>query len=133
MFVVDVDYEEIAVLEARRLNIPSVGLVDTNSDPTLLTYPIPGNDDATKSIRIIVEAVVAAIQAGLAARQNRGTAARPTDKDAGEAAAADAAPADAAAAPADAAAPAGDAPAGARRRPARATGAKKTAVSTEDV
>ena len=71
MFVVDTSYEEIAVAEAKRMNIPSIGLVDTNSDPTQLTYPIPGNDDATKSVRIIVETVVAAITAGLAHRETR--------------------------------------------------------------
>ena len=126
MFVVDVDYEQIAVLEARRVGIPAIGLVDTNSDPTLLTHPIPGNDDATKSIRIIVDAVVAAIQAGLAARQTRGTAARPGDKDAE--AAAEAAQA-AAPAEGEAGAP-GAAP---RKRTARAGAAKKAAVSTEEV
>ncbi len=71
MFVVDTSYEEIAVAEAKRMSIPSIGLVDTNSDPTQLTYPIPGNDDATKSVRIIVETVVAAITAGLAHRETR--------------------------------------------------------------
>jgi len=74
IFVVDTNYEEIAVAEARRMNIPSIGLVDTNSDPTQLTYPIPGNDDATKSVRIIVETVVAAITNGLAHREARRTA-----------------------------------------------------------
>ena len=76
VFVVDVSYEEIAVHEANRVNIASIGLVDTNSDPTLLTYPIPGNDDATKSIRIVMDAVVEAIQKGLAQRQNHGNAPR---------------------------------------------------------
>src|SRR3954470_21636098 len=71
MFVVDTSYEEIAVAEAKRMNIPSIGLVDTNSDPTQLTYPIPGNDDATKSVRIIVETIVAAITAGLGHREAR--------------------------------------------------------------
>jgi small subunit ribosomal protein S2 len=71
VFVIDVSYEEIAVREAARMNIPSIGLVDTNSDPTLLTYPIPGNDDATKAVRIIVETIVGAIQAGLAHRESR--------------------------------------------------------------
>ena len=71
MFVVDTSYEEIAVAEAKRMNIPSIGLVDTNSDPTQLTHPIPGNDDAAKSVRIIVETIVAAIQAGLAHREAR--------------------------------------------------------------
>ena len=70
-FVVDTGYEAIAVAEAKRVGIPCVGLVDTNSDPTQLTYPIPGNDDATKSVRIIIETIVAAIQAGLAHREAR--------------------------------------------------------------
>ncbi len=71
MFVIDTNYEEIAVAEAKRVGIPSIGLVDTNSDPTQLTHPIPGNDDAAKSVRIIIETVVAAIQAGLAHREAR--------------------------------------------------------------
>jgi small subunit ribosomal protein S2 len=54
LFIVDCDHEEIAVAEAKRLGIAAVGLVDTNSDPTQLSHPIPGNDDAVKSIRIIV-------------------------------------------------------------------------------
>ena len=71
MFVIDTSYEEIAVAEAKRMNIPSIGLVDTNSDPTQLTYPIPGNDDATKSVRIIIETIVEAITQGLAHRETR--------------------------------------------------------------
>lgn len=71
IFVVDAHHEAIAVAEAKRLNIPCVGLVDTNSDPTQLAYPIPGNDDAVKSIRIIVDTAVAAIQSGLAQRESR--------------------------------------------------------------
>jgi small subunit ribosomal protein S2 len=71
LFVVDIKHEAIAVAEARRLNIPVVALVDTNSDPSLVTHPIPGNDDAAKSIRIIVEAVMEAIQAGLSQRDSR--------------------------------------------------------------
>ena len=64
-FVVDVKTEEIAVAECRKLGIPVVALVDTNSDPTLVDYPIPGNDDAVKSIRLITEVLVEAVQAGL--------------------------------------------------------------------
>ena len=134
VFVVDTSYEEIAVAEAKRMNVPSIGLVDTNSDPTQLTYPIPGNDDATKSVRIIVEAIVDAINQGLAHRETR----RAAHADAKAAAA-------------------GTTPEGevdldkvvipanlkglieeekpvvaARKRPSR-TGAKKSAVSTEDV
>lgn len=71
MFVIDTNYEEIAVAEAKRMGIPSIGLVDTNSDPTQLTFPIPGNDDAAKSVRIIVETIVEAITQGLAQREAR--------------------------------------------------------------
>jgi small subunit ribosomal protein S2 len=53
IFIVDTKKEETAVREANRLSIPVIGLIDTNSDPDLVSYPIPGNDDATKSIRII--------------------------------------------------------------------------------
>jgi small subunit ribosomal protein S2 len=71
MFVVDVNHHKIAVAEAARAGVPCVGLVDTNSDPTSVSHPVPGNDDAVKSIRIIVEAVTAAIQSGLAQRDTR--------------------------------------------------------------
>ena len=69
MIVVDVKYEDIAVAEARRCEIPVAALVDTNSDPTVVDYPIPSNDDAVKSIRIILEVLVEAIQSGLSQRQ----------------------------------------------------------------
>jgi len=68
LFVVDTRTEDIAVAEANRLKIPVVALVDTNSDPSKLAHPIPGNDDSIKSIRIIVEVIMDAIQAGLARR-----------------------------------------------------------------
>jgi small subunit ribosomal protein S2 len=71
LFVVDVNHEKIAVAEAKRVGIPCAGLVDTNSDPATLSHPIPGNDDAVKSIRIIVETIVAAVQSGLALRDSR--------------------------------------------------------------
>ena len=71
MFVVDVNHEAIAVAESERCGIPTVALVDTNSDPTTVKLPIPGNDDAVKSIRIIVDAVVASIQSGLGQRDSR--------------------------------------------------------------
>ena len=71
MFVVDVNHEKIAVAEASRCGIPCVGVCDTNSDPGTLSHPIPGNDDAVKSIRILVEAVLAAVQSGLAQRDTR--------------------------------------------------------------
>lgn len=71
MFVIDIKNEEIAVAEARRLKIPVVGIVDTNADPTLIDYPIPGNDDAVKALRIIVDAVIDFLQAGVAQRESR--------------------------------------------------------------
>lgn len=71
MFVVDVNHHKIAVAEAARAGIPCVGLVDTNSDPATVSHAIPGNDDAVKSIRIIVETVSTAIQNGLAQRDTR--------------------------------------------------------------
>lgn len=71
LFVIDTRHEEIAVAEAIRLDIPVIGLVDTNADPTILKYPIPGNDDSIKSVRLIVETMVDAIQTGLAHRETR--------------------------------------------------------------
>lgn len=68
LFIVDIKNEDIAVSEARRLGIPVIALVDTNSDPGLVDYPIPGNDDAVKSIRLIVDILTEAIQNGLAQR-----------------------------------------------------------------
>lgn len=64
MFVVDTKREEIAVREANRLSIPIVAICDTNSDPELIDYPIPGNDDAIRSIRLLVSVVAERILAG---------------------------------------------------------------------
>lgn len=69
VFVIDVKKEHIAVSEAQRLNIPTIGLVDTNSNPNVVNFPIPGNDDATKSIGIITEAIVNAILEGFNERR----------------------------------------------------------------
>jgi small subunit ribosomal protein S2 len=69
VFMVDITHEHIALAEAKRLNIPTFGVVDTNSDPNKVDFAIPGNDDATKSIAIIVNYMVAAIQEGLAERE----------------------------------------------------------------
>lgn len=91
MFVIDANHEDIAVAEAARSNIPCIGLVDTNSDPTKLSHPIPGNDDAVKSIRIIVDTIVEAIQSGLAQRESRRTARGQADLKAAAAAMATAA------------------------------------------
>jgi small subunit ribosomal protein S2 len=69
IFVVDVLKEKIAVAEARKLNIPTFAMVDTNSDPTIIDFPIPANDDASKSIEVIVRIMVRAIEEGLAERK----------------------------------------------------------------
>ena len=68
IFVIDTHNEAIAVAEANRLDIPLVALVDSNSDPTLIDFPIPGNDDSTKSIRIVIDVIVEAIQTGVTRR-----------------------------------------------------------------
>ena len=69
MFIVDISKENIAVREAKRLNIPVFGIVDTNSDPNLIEFPIPANDDASKSISLIVDLVSTAIEEGLGERK----------------------------------------------------------------
>ena len=69
LFVVDVMKENIAVREAKRLGIPVFGIVDTNSDPSDIDFVIPANDDATKSIEVIVDACCAAIAEGLEERK----------------------------------------------------------------
>ena len=69
IFVVDINKEHIAVAEARRLNIPVFAMVDTNVNPDLVDFVIPANDDASKSIAIIVEQVVNAIEEGLTERK----------------------------------------------------------------
>jgi len=69
MFIVDITKEHIALREARRLNIPIFAMVDTNSDPKLVDFPIPANDDASKSISLIVDLISGAIQEGLEERK----------------------------------------------------------------
>lgn len=64
VYIIDTKKEEIAVREANRLNIPIVGLLDTNCDPDYIDYPIPGNDDALKSIRYITSVLVDTILEG---------------------------------------------------------------------
>ena len=78
VFVVDINKEHIAVAEARRLNIPTFAMVDTNTNPDLIDFPIPANDDASKSITIIVKYLCDAIKEGLSERK--------MDKDARDAA-----------------------------------------------
>lgn len=69
LFVVDILKEHIAIAEARKLNIPTFAIVDTNSDPTKVDFPIPANDDASKSIDLIIGTMVKAIEEGLVERK----------------------------------------------------------------
>ena len=69
LFVIDINKENIAVAEAKKLNIPIFAMVDTNTDPTIIDFPIPANDDASKSIYLIVNSVVEAIAEGLSERK----------------------------------------------------------------
>ena len=69
IFVVDILKEKIAIAEARKLNIPTFAIVDTNSDPNIIDFPIPGNDDASKAIELILRIMVQAIEEGLEERK----------------------------------------------------------------
>jgi small subunit ribosomal protein S2 len=69
LFVIDVKREHIAVSEAKKLGIPVFAMCDTNSNPELVDYPIPANDDAYKSIAVIVKAISQAIEEGLSERK----------------------------------------------------------------
>ena len=69
LFIVDIKREHIAVAEAQRLNIPTFGLVDTNSDPTLIDHPIPGNDDSAKAIDLITKEIMKAVIEGVSERR----------------------------------------------------------------
>ena len=69
IFIVDILKEHIALKEARRLNIPVFAMVDTNVNPKLVDFPIPANDDATKSIAVILDAVCDSIKKGLEERK----------------------------------------------------------------
>ena len=66
VFIIDIKKEHIAVREAAKLGIPSVAIVDTNCDPDLVTYPIPGNDDAIRSIALITRLIADAVIEGKA-------------------------------------------------------------------
>ena len=67
MFVIDTNKEAIAIQEARKLNIPIIAILDTNSDPDGITYPVPGNDDAARAIQTYCDLVADAVLDGLAA------------------------------------------------------------------
>ena len=75
IFIVDVKRENIAVKESQKLKIPIFAMVDTNSDPRDIDYPIPSNDDASKAIKKILTIIVASIKDGLELRQNEKDAA----------------------------------------------------------
>jgi small subunit ribosomal protein S2 len=68
LFLVDIHHEHIALAEARRLGIKTFAMVDTNSDPNLVDFPIPANDDASKSIALITQYLTNVIKEGLAER-----------------------------------------------------------------
>lgn len=65
VFITDTHKDRLAILEARRLRIPSIAITDTNSDPTEVNFPIPGNDDAIRSIRLITSIIADAVIEGL--------------------------------------------------------------------
>lgn len=69
VFIVDILKEVNAVKEARKLGIPTVALVDTNTDPRLISYPVPCNDDAIKTIQLVCDYVAAAVAKGIAKRK----------------------------------------------------------------
>jgi small subunit ribosomal protein S2 len=69
LFLIDVKKEHIAVSEALKLNVPTFAMVDTNSDPSNIDFPIPANDDATKSIQLISDIIIKAVQEGLDERK----------------------------------------------------------------
>ena len=90
LFVIDTGHEDIAVAEARKLGIPVVGVVDTNNDPDLVDYIIPGNDDAIRAIQLYVQGASAAVLEGRAvAAQAVAGGAAAADEEKGEAEAAE--------------------------------------------
>ena len=69
LFIIDIEHEHIAVKESHKLGLKTFGMVDTNSDPNQIDFAIPANDDASKSVKIIVDYMAACIQEGLNERQ----------------------------------------------------------------
>ncbi len=78
VFIVDTFHEHIAVAESKKLGLKTFGLVDTNSNPNDVDFVIPGNDDASKSVKIVVDYLVNAIKEGLEERKNASAAAEVT-------------------------------------------------------
>jgi small subunit ribosomal protein S2 len=129
LFVIDTNKEAIAVEEARRLNIPVIAVLDSNSDPKGVTYPIPGNDDALRAVATYCELMANAVLDGLQAEM------KAAGVDVGAAAALPVTetviPAEAAAAPAADVVPDKDAAAAAEAKPKKAAPRKKKAASAE--
>lgn len=127
LWIIDTNKEHIAVAEAHKLNIPVVAVIDTNCDPDVVDFPIPGNDDAIRSANLLTSVISSAVEAGRQARTERQeAAAKDAAGDAAEAPAAEATPEATTEAPAEAAAqetPATEAPA-AETPAAEATEAK---------
>jgi small subunit ribosomal protein S2 len=69
LFVIDIRKEHISIAESMKLNLTTIAVVDTNSDPNIIDFPIPGNDDSTKSIALITSIITAAIEEGLNERK----------------------------------------------------------------
>ena len=68
IFVVDIVHEHLAIAEAKKLGMRTIGIVDTNADPSIIDYAIPGNDDASKSVKVLLDYLIEAIKEGLAER-----------------------------------------------------------------
>jgi small subunit ribosomal protein S2 len=81
LFIVDIKREHIAIAEAHKLGIPVFALVDTNSNPNEVDFPIPANDDAYKSVNLLVKAFGAAIEEGLAERKKEKEEAKLTEEE----------------------------------------------------
>lgn len=81
LFIIDINKEHIAVREARKLNIPTFAIVDTNADPRSVDFPIPGNDDASASIEMILGVMCDAIKEGLSERKTDKDMAAKEEKD----------------------------------------------------
>ena len=77
IWVVDTNKEHLAVAEARKLNIPIIAILDTNCDPDLVDYPIPGNDDAIRSAALLTRVIASAVAEGLQARGGAGGGDKP--------------------------------------------------------
>jgi small subunit ribosomal protein S2 len=75
VWIVDTNKEHIAVAEARKLNIPVVAILDSNCDPDIVDFPIPGNDDAIRAVALLTRVIADAVADGLMARAGRGSAA----------------------------------------------------------